>query len=60
MGRLIENKNLKTLFEYYFELKNMMREKNKIIELDIIGDGPLRGLVIENIKKDSSIKWLAQ
>jgi hypothetical protein len=44
IGRLIKNKDLNILFQYYHELKNMISKSNKIVELDIIGDGPLRDL----------------
>lgn len=58
IGRLIENKNLKILFDYFYKLKTVLKKNNKIIELVIIGDGPLSKIVIENTKKDNNIKWV--
>ena len=57
LGRLI-NKKLDRLFEYYFELKNGLKNFSKTIDLHIIGDGPLNSFVSKHVKKDKDIHWL--
>jgi glycosyltransferase involved in cell wall biosynthesis len=58
IGRLIPNKNLESLFDYFYELKNRLNQKNKDLELIIIGDGPKKKLVLENIKANSGINYV--
>ena len=53
IGRLIANKKLKILLKYY----NLLKIKNDNLRLVIIGDGPEKNFIKENLKKDDSITW---
>ena len=53
IGRLIPNKNIDLLFEYYRELKKYVSD----IKLIIIGDGPMAYKVRDALRSDDSIIW---
>lgn len=53
IGRLIPSKRISDLIRYYHVLKN----KHSNLNLEIIGDGPERTIVIDAIKDDNSIVW---
>ena len=58
IGRLIENKKIPTLFDYYFELLRKINTINKKLNLIIIGDGPERNIVKKYIHANFRIKWV--
>lgn len=53
IGRLIANKKLTILIDYYKQLK----VKNKNLKLVVIGDGPERNIIEEAMSEDNSIQW---
>jgi glycosyltransferase involved in cell wall biosynthesis len=53
IGRLIKTKNLDTLLDYYYKLK----EYNHGILLTIIGDGPDNAIVRRATERDLDIRW---
>jgi glycosyltransferase involved in cell wall biosynthesis len=55
IGRLIPNKRIPILLDYFQELKHLCPAKN--INLDIIGDGPEAALVKQAAEKDTAIGW---
>ena len=58
IGRLIPNKNLEALFEYFHKLKNVLSKKGKDLELIIIGDGPKKDMILKNIKGNPEINYV--
>lgn len=53
IGRLVRYKRLDLLFEYFEAMRSRL-----CLNLTIIGDGPLAGLVQENCKNDAGVTWL--
>lgn len=53
IGRLIANKKLTTLIDYFNKLKIM----NENLKLIVIGDGPERNIIKNAIKENNSIEW---
>ncbi len=55
IGRMIENKKLEVLFDYFEYLKKTIKDKE--LSLELIGDGPMSSLVKSACLKDKSIHW---
>jgi glycosyltransferase involved in cell wall biosynthesis len=57
ISRLIENKDIPRLFEYYVMISKAISARGKELYMDIIGDGPLREYVEEKAKKNKNITY---
>lgn len=57
IGRLVMRKKIKLLFDYYYDIKSSMANYGKKITLSIIGDGPLKDVVVSYVEDDDDIKW---
>ncbi|MGB7327163.1 MAG: glycosyltransferase family 4 protein, partial [Rubripirellula sp.] len=53
IGRLLPQKGVTKLFDYYTEIKKRLPE----LRLEIIGDGPMRDFVSNITDADNSISW---
>lgn len=54
IGRLIANKNINDIFDYYYKLRENI---NKNLTLQIIGDGPEYEIVKNHSNSDENIIW---
>lgn len=57
IGRLIRSKRVDICLEYYFDLKENLEKKGKILKLIIIGDGPEKIYVEKALLYDKTIEW---
>lgn len=57
IGRLIPSKRLDFLLDYYSALKGRFSIENRSLRLEIIGDGPHRGLIQSYATRDPDIIW---
>jgi glycosyltransferase involved in cell wall biosynthesis len=57
IGRLVKDKNLKVLFDYYLKIKSILERSGVSIELTIIGDGPEKDLVLKYANDKDNIHW---
>jgi len=57
IGRLIRSKRVDICLEYYFILKEKLKNKGKTLSLIIIGDGPEKIHIEKALLLDKTIEW---